>query len=191
MTRVSWKLFENLKNGFKISVGTLWCGSGSWVRAHSKHAKWNIDQHLNHLAYKNAWGLCHFFSVSDILFQGAWIVFILQKMCWWYSCFALNDPEGCSPTARHFQFLERFCRSPPQKKFECLPLIFIYTNAKFVNPAKRHMESYEIFHVYCIFYSGFMCQTTVIFGIMKDGSIVLNTLASWNCFTCRNLPKWG
>ena len=38
-------------------------------------------------------------------------------------------------------------------------------------------KTYEIFHVYCIFYSGFRCQTTVIFGIMKDGSLVLNTLA--------------
>ena len=50
-------------------------------------------------------------------------------------------------------------------------------------------KTYEIFHVYCIFYSGFMCQTTVIFGITKDGSLVLNTLASWNCFTCRNSFK--
>ena len=40
-------------------------------------------------------------------------------------------------------------------------------------------KTYEIFHVYCIFYSGFMCQTTVIFGITKGGSLVLNTLASW------------
>ena len=47
-------------------------------------------------------------------------------------------------------------------------------------------KTYEIFHVYCILYSGFMCQTTVFFGITKDGSLVLNTLASWNCFTCRN-----
>ena len=39
-------------------------------------------------------------------------------------------------------------------------------------------KTYEIFHVYSIFYSGFMCQTTVIFGITKDGSLVLNTLAS-------------
>ena len=39
-------------------------------------------------------------------------------------------------------------------------------------------KTYEIFHVYCIFYSGSMCQTTVIFGIMKDGSLVLNNLAS-------------
>ena len=52
-------------------------------------------------------------------------------------------------------------------------------------------KTYEIFHVYCIFYSGFMCQTTVIFGTMKDGSLVLNTLASWNCFTCRNLFQNG
>ena len=52
-------------------------------------------------------------------------------------------------------------------------------------------KTYEIFHVYCIFYSGFMCQTTVIFGLTKDGSLVLNTLASWNCFTCRNLFQNG
>ena len=52
-------------------------------------------------------------------------------------------------------------------------------------------KTYEIFHVYCIFYSGFTCQTTVIFGITKDGSLVLNTSASWNCFTCRNLFQNG
>ena len=49
----------------------------------------------------------------------------------------------------------------------------------------------EIFHVYCIFYFGFMCQTTVIFGITKDGSLESNNLASWNCFTCRNLFQNG
>ena len=49
----------------------------------------------------------------------------------------------------------------------------------------------EIFHVYCIYYSGFMCHTTVIFGITKDGSLVLNPLASWNSFTCRNLFQNG
>ena len=32
-------------------------------------------------------------------------------------------------------------------------------------------KTYEIYHVYSIFYSGFMCQTTVIFGITKDGSL--------------------
>ena len=52
-------------------------------------------------------------------------------------------------------------------------------------------KTYEIFHVYCIFYSGFMCQITVIFGVTKDGSLLLNTLASWNCFTCRNFFQNG
>ena len=52
-------------------------------------------------------------------------------------------------------------------------------------------KTYEIFHAYCIFCSGFMCQTTVNFGITKDGSHVLNILASWNCFTCRNLFQNG
>ena len=32
-------------------------------------------------------------------------------------------------------------------------------------------KTYEISHVYSIFYSGFMCQTTVFFGITKDGSL--------------------
>ena len=32
-------------------------------------------------------------------------------------------------------------------------------------------KTYEISHVYSIFYSGFMCQTTVSFGITKDGSL--------------------
>ena len=54
-----------------------------------------------------------------------------------------------------------------------------------------HRKTYEIFHVYCIFYSGFMCQTTVIFGITKNGSLESNNLASWNSFTCRNLFKNG
>ena len=54
-----------------------------------------------------------------------------------------------------------------------------------------HEKTCKIFHVYCIFYSGFMCQTTVIFGVTKDGSLVLNPLATWNCFTCRNLFQNG
>ena len=32
-------------------------------------------------------------------------------------------------------------------------------------------KTYEISHVYSIFYFGFMCQTTVVFGITKDGSL--------------------
>ena len=46
------------------------------------------------------------------------------------------------------------------------------------NGTNGRQKTYEIFHVHCIFYSGFTCQTTVIFGITKDESLVLNTLAS-------------
>ena len=44
----------------------------------------------------------------------------------------------------------------------------IKTNFKGTNGRQK---TYEISHVYSIFYSGFMCQTTVIFGITKDGSL--------------------
>ena len=49
---------------------------------------------------------------------------------------------------------------------------------RYLKGTNGRQKTYEIFHVYCILYSGFMCQTTVIFGITKDGSLVLNTLAS-------------
>ena len=68
----------------------------------------------------------------------------------------------------------------------------VYEECMNINPnsikgTNGRQKTYEIFQVYCIFYSVFMCQTTIIFGIKKDGSLVLNTLASWNRFTCRNL----
>ena len=46
-------------------------------------------------------------------------------------------------------------------------------------------------HVYCNFKIGFTCQITVIFGTLKDGSLLINTLASNICFSYRkNVPKW-
>ena len=47
-----------------------------------------------------------------------------------------------------------------------------------VKGTNGRQKTYEIFHVYCIFYPGFMCQITVIFGITKDGSLESNNLAS-------------
>ena len=55
------------------------------------------------------------------------------------------------------------------------PLWMLICTIKGTNGCQK---TYEIFHVYCIFYSGFMCQTTVMCGITKDESLVLNTLAS-------------
>ena len=48
----------------------------------------------------------------------------------------------------------------------------------YIKGTNGRQKTHEIFHVYSIFYSGFRCQTTVIFGITKDGSLALNTLAS-------------
>ena len=67
----------------------------------------------------------------------------------------------------------------------------IYLHFLLLKGTNSRQKTHEIFHVYCIFYSGFMCQTTIIFGIAKDGSLVLNTFASLNCFTCRNLFQNG
>ena len=39
------------------------------------------------------------------------------------------------------------------------------------------------FTVYCNFKIGFTCQITVIFGTLKDGSLLINTLASNICFS--------
>ena len=57
----------------------------------------------------------------------------------------------------------------------CANDFFTFTAFKGTNGRQK---TYEICRVYCIFYSGFMRQTTLIFGIKKDGSLVLNTLAS-------------
>ena len=67
----------------------------------------------------------------------------------------------------YIKYVQRCCIANPN-----IPLLNMFkgTNGR--------QKTYEIFHVYCIFYSGFMCQTTVIFGITKDGSLVLNSLAS-------------
>ena len=46
--------------------------------------------------------------------------------------------------------------------------LLAFTHFKGTNGRQK---TYEISHVYSIFYSGFMCQTTVIFGITKDGSL--------------------
>ena len=62
---------------------------------------------------------------------------------------------------------------------------------EFIKGTNGRQKTCEIFHIFMIFYSGFMCQTTVIFGIKKDGSLLLNPLASWNSFTCRNLFQNG
>ena len=46
-----------------------------------------------------------------------------------------------------------------------------FSRQSVIKGTNGRQKTYEIFHVCRIFYSGFMCQTTVIFGITKDGSL--------------------
>ena len=69
--------------------------------------------------------------------------------------------------------------------FQLISLFFLsrlidrlFTYLLNIKGTNGRQKTCEIFHVYCIFYSSFMCQATVIFGITKDGSLVLNPLAS-------------
>ena len=46
-------------------------------------------------------------------------------------------------------------------------------------------------HVYCKFKIGCTCRITVIFGTLKDGSLLINTLVSNICFSYRNMFQNG
>ena len=53
-------------------------------------------------------------------------------------------------------------------------------------------KTVRVCHIYCNFKIGFTCRITVIFGTLKDGSLLINTLASENvCFSFRNMFQNG
>ena len=52
-------------------------------------------------------------------------------------------------------------------------------------------ETVRVCHVYCNFKIGFTCRITVVFGTLKDGSLLINTLASNICFSYRNMFQNG
>ena len=52
-------------------------------------------------------------------------------------------------------------------------------------------KTVRVCHVYCNFKIGFTCPITVIFGTMKDESLLIDTLASNTCFSYRNMFQNG
>ena len=52
-------------------------------------------------------------------------------------------------------------------------------------------KTVRVCHVYCNYKFGFTCRITVIFGTLKDGSLLINTLTSNICFSCRNMFQNG
>ena len=49
----------------------------------------------------------------------------------------------------------------------------------------------RVCHVFCNFKTGFTRRITVIFGTLKDGSLLINTSASNICFSYRNMFQNG
>ena len=47
-------------------------------------------------------------------------------------------------------------------------------------------KTVRVCHNYCNFKIGFTCRITIIFGTLKDGSLLISTLASNICFSYRN-----
>ena len=52
-------------------------------------------------------------------------------------------------------------------------------------------KTVRVCHLYCNFKIGFTCRITVIFGTLKDGSLLINTLASNIWFSYRNIFQNG
>ena len=52
-------------------------------------------------------------------------------------------------------------------------------------------KTVRVCHVYCNFKIGFTCRITVISGTLKDGSLLINTLASKISFSYRNMFQNG
>ena len=52
-------------------------------------------------------------------------------------------------------------------------------------------KTVQVCHVYCNFKLGFTCRITVTFGTLKDGSLLINALASNICFSYRNMFQNG
>ena len=52
-------------------------------------------------------------------------------------------------------------------------------------------KAVRVCHVYCNFKIGFTCRISVIFGTLKDGSLLINTSASNICFSYRNMFQNG
>ena len=70
-------------------------------------------------------------------------------------------------------------------------LTFFFTRPLYLRVRAVFHKTVRVCHVYCNFKLGFTCRITVIFGTLKDGSLLINTLASNICFSYRNMFQNG
>ena len=171
-------LTDNFVNLLHISCAWLY-KTECWGR---KFHAFSFNSHRN----------CKIFMTNfNFIFDTICIPYIFRKFIFGWNCDhdtplcdtpLLEDTPLCDTA-------DEFDGSGVWLDCSCLPVSFCWCwwSGIALKGTNGRQKTYEIFYVYCIFYSGFMCPTTVIFGITKDGSLESNNLASWNCFTCRNL----
>ena len=75
----------------------------------------------------------------------------------------------------------------------CLWVIFFFGSAclSWLRVQAFFHKTVRVCHVYCNFKIGFTCRITVIFGTLKDESLLINILASNICFSYRNMFQNG
>ena len=74
------------------------------------------------------------------------------------------------------------------EKYELRTFLFLFF---FLRVRAVFHKTVRVCHVYCNFKIGFTCRITIIFGTLKDGSLLINTLASNICFSYRNMFQNG
>ena len=52
-------------------------------------------------------------------------------------------------------------------------------------------KTFRVFDVCCNFILDYMCQITVMFGTLEDGSLLIDSFASNNCHSCRHISQNG
>ena len=70
-------------------------------------------------------------------------------------------------------------------------LLFSFKNWRNLRVRAVFHKTVRVCHVYWNFKIGFTFRITVIFGTLKDGSLLINTLASNICFSYRNMFQNG
>ena len=70
-------------------------------------------------------------------------------------------------------------------------VVINYTQMRSLRVRAVFHKTARVCHVYCNFKLGYTCRITVMFGTLKEGSLLSNTLASNICFSYRNMFQNG
>ena len=145
------------------------------------------------IIFKRGWGLC----LQETTFCIPSLGIVLHNSTAW-SCQSANR--------NHLQHQRRYLDRPRNHwdKLQYLPVsncisICLYRNFFIFMPGKDCFKGTSVFfhktvrvcHIYCNYKIGSTCQITVIFGTLKDGSLLINTLASNIFFSYRNMFQNG